>query len=295
MISREEYIELIKNEYPNDYEEIIDGLMKKKKTSFRINGLNGGTKEDIVKFLDSNNINYSISDVYSNCIILNDDINIFDTPLVKEGKIYLQSVSSQMPPLYLDLDNSLDILDMCAAPGGKTSLIAYLTDNKRNIMAVESNKIRAEKLKHNLNLLNVKANVLVADASKLDSFFRFDTILLDAPCSGSGTINLENDKDLKSFSKLLVKNSSIIQKKLLKKAVEILKPGHTMIYSTCSILKEENEDVVKSVLSDIIVLDDINTTIDKSNLLPSKYDKVLTIKPSDIYEGFFIAKIKKLK
>lgn len=295
MISREEYIELIKNEYPNDYEEIIDGLMKKKKTSFRINGLNGGTKEDIVKFLDSNNINYSISDVYSNCIILNDDINIFDTPLVKEGKIYLQSVSSQMPPLYLDLDNSLDILDMCAAPGGKTSLIADLTDNKRNIMAVESNKIRAEKLKHNLNLLNVKANVLVTDASKLDSFFRFDTILLDAPCSGSGTINLENDKDLKSFSKLLVKNSSIIQKKLLKKAVEILKPGHTMIYSTCSILKEENEDVVKSVLSDIIVLDDINTTIDKSNLLPSKYDKVLTIKPSDIYEGFFIAKIKKIK
>ena len=68
-----------------------------------------------------------------------------------------------------------------------------------------------------------------------------------------------------------------------------------MIYSTCSILKEENEDVVKSVLSDIIVLDEINSSIDKSCLLPSKYDKVLTIKPSDIYEGFFIAKIKKIK
>ena len=295
MISKEEYIELIKTEYPNDYKEIIEGLMKKKKTSFRINNLKEESKKDVIDYLDSNKINYMFSNVYSNCIILNDDINIFDSSLVKEGKIYLQSASSQMPPLYLDLDDSLDILDMCAAPGGKTSLIADLTGNKRNILAVESNKIRAEKLKHNLNLLNAKANVLVADSSKLDSFFRFDTILLDAPCSGSGTINLNNDKDLKSFSTLLVKNSSIIQKKLLKKAVEILKPGHTMIYSTCSILKEENEDVVKSVLSDIIVLDEINSSIDKSCLLPSKYDKVLTIKPSDIYEGFFIAKIKKIK
>ena len=269
--------------------------MKKKKTSFRINNLVEGAQKEVLDFLQSNNINYSISNVYKSCFILNDDINIFDSSLVKEGKIYLQSVSSQMPPLYLDLDDSLDILDMCAAPGGKTSLIADLTGNKRNILAVENNKIRAEKLKHNLKLLNAKANVLVADSSKLDSFFRFDTILLDAPCSGSGTINLNNDKDLKSFSTLLVKNSSIIQKKLLKKAVEILKPGHTMIYSTCSILKEENEDVVKSVLSDIIVLDEINSSIDKSCLLPSKYDKVLTIKPSDIYEGFFIAKIKKIK
>lgn len=294
MISKEELFELIKNEYPNDFDDIINGLNQKKKTTFRINNILGN-KEEVVKFLNDNNVNYSISDIYDNCFILNDDFNIFDTYLVKEGKIYIQSLSSQIPPLAMDLDDSYDILDMCAAPGGKTSLIADLTNNSKSIMAVESNKIRAEKLKYNLSLLNVKANVLVNDSSKLDSFFRFDTILLDSPCSGAGTINLNNEKDLKSFSKLLVKNSSIIQKKLLKKAIEILKPGHTMIYSTCSILKEENEEVIKTVLNDKVILEPININIDKNNILPSKYKEVFTIKPSDIFEGFFIAKIKKIK
>ncbi|MBQ9900164.1 MAG: RsmB/NOP family class I SAM-dependent RNA methyltransferase [Acholeplasmatales bacterium] len=294
MISKDEFIELLKNEYPNDFESIINGLNQKKKTTFRINNILG-TKDEVISFLESNNINYEISNIYDNCFILNDDFNIFDTYLVKEGKIYIQSISSQIPPLVMDLDESYDILDMCAAPGGKTSLIADLTNNSKSIMAVESNKIRAEKLKYNLNLLNVKANVLVNDSSKLDSFFRFDTILLDSPCSGAGTINLCNEKDLNSFSKLLVKNSSIIQKKLLKKAIEILKPGHTMIYSTCSILKEENEEVIKTVLNDKVILEKINLNIDSNNLLPSKYKEVLTIKPSDTFEGFFIAKIKKIK
>lgn len=294
MISKEEFIDLIKNEYPNHYESIIEGLNQKKKTTFRINNLLSN-KDEIISFLNENNINYSNSKIYDDCFILNDDYNLFDSYLVKEGKIYLQSISSQIPPLCMDLSDSLDILDMCAAPGGKTSLIADLTKNMKNIMAVESNKIRAEKLKHNLNLLNVKANVLINDSSKLDSYFRFDTILLDAPCSGSGTINLSNDKDLNSFSKLLIKNSSIIQKKLLKKAIEILKPGHTMIYSTCSILKEENEEVLKTVLNNNVILEPIDINIDKNNILPSNYKEVLTIKPNDIFEGFFIAKIRKIR
>ena len=294
MITKDEYIELIKKEYPNDYESIISGLNIKRYESFRINNLKGN-KDEVLSFLNDNNINYEIPSFYDNCYIIKSDYTLYDTDLFKNGKIYLQSTSSQIPPLCLDLNDSFDILDMCAAPGGKTSLIADLTNNERSIMAVEANKIRAEKLKYNLNLLNAKANVMVMDSSKLDSFFRFDTILLDAPCSGSGTINLNNEKDLKNFSLLLVKNSSIIQKKLLKKAIEILKPGHTMLYSTCSILKEENEDVLKEVLNKNIVLDDIKLDIDKSNLLPSKYEKVLTIKPSIYYEGFFIAKIKKIK
>ncbi len=294
MISKEEYIELIKREYPNDYNDIINGLLNKRYESFRINNLLG-TKDEVLNYLNDNNIEYENVSFYSDSYVIKSDINLYDSNLFKDGKIYLQSLSSQIPPLCLDLDDSYDILDMCAAPGGKTSLIADITKNSKSIMAVESNKIRAQKLKYNLEHLNCKANVMVMDSTKLDSFFRFDTILLDAPCSGSGTINLGSEKDLKNFSLLLVKNSSNIQKKLLKKAIEILKPGKTMIYSTCSILKEENEDVLKTVLNKNIILEDINLDIDKSNLLPSNLDKVLTIKPSKYYEGFFIAKIKKLR
>ncbi len=294
MITKEEYIELIKKEYPNDYKDIIDGLNNKRYETFRINTLKSN-KDEIISFLNDNNIEYEISNIYENSFIIKSDYNLYDTSLLKEGKIYLQSLSSQIPPLCLDLNNSFDILDMCAAPGGKTSLIAALTNNEKSIMAVEQNKIRAEKLKYNLNLLNAKANVLVTDSTKLDSFFRFDTILLDAPCSGSGTINLCNEKDLKNFSLLLVKNSSIIQKKLLKKAIEILKPGSSMIYSTCSILKEENELVLKEFLNKNIILEKIDLNIDTDNLLPSILPNVLTIKPDKYFEGFFIAKIKKIK
>ena len=293
MINKEEYINLIKKDYPN-YEEIIEGLSKRRKTTFRINRIKT-TNEEIDDFLNANNIKYTHPSFFNDAYIIEENIDLSELSIYKEGKIYLQSLSSQIPPLFLDLENSLDILDMCAAPGGKTLEIASITNNKKSIMACETNKIRAERLKHNITEQGAKVNVSVVDARKLDDFFRFDSVLLDAPCSGSGTINLNNPKDLKYFSYDLVKNSAKIQKELLKKALTILKPGHTLVYSTCSILKEENEDVVKSVLNNNYLIEKIDLNIDKSNFLDSKIDGVITVKPSEFYEGFFIAKIKKIK
>lgn len=293
MINKEEYINLIKKDYPN-YEEIIEGLSKRRKTTFRINRIKT-TNEEIDDFLNANNIKYTHPSFFNDAYIIEENIDLSELSIYKEGKIYLQSLSSQIPPLFLDLENSLDILDMCAAPGGKTLEIASITNNKKSIMACETNKIRAERLKHNITEQGAKVNVSVVDARKLDDFFRFDSVLLDAPCSGSGTINLNNPKDLKYFSYDLVKNSAKIQKELLKKALTILKPGHTLVYSTCSILKEENEDVIKSVLNNNYVIEKIDLNIDKSNFLDSKIDGVITVKPSEFYEGFFIAKIKKIK
>ena len=271
-------------------------MMKKRSNAFRINTLLS-SKDQVLSSLDKLNIKYHKVDI-SDFSYLVDSSNqeLMNLDLFKEGKIYLQSISSQIPPLVLDLDKNMDILDMCAAPGGKTSEIAQIVANSSNIMACEENKIRCEKLKYNLSHLGCKnINVMLTDARKLDSFFRFDSILLDAPCSGSGTINIDNNKDLSYFSLLLVKNSAKTQKALMKKAIEILKPGSSMVYSTCSILKEENEEVVKTVLNKNVVLEDININIDEACLLESSLDKVLTIKPSTNYEGFFIAKIKKLR
>ena len=296
MITKEEFINLIKNEYQYCYQEIIENMMKKRSNAFRINTLLS-SKDQVLSSLDKLNIKYHKVDI-SDFSYLVDSSNqeLMNLDLFKEGKIYLQSISSQIPPLALDLDMNMDILDMCAAPGGKTSEIAQIVNNSSNIMACEENKIRCEKLKYNLSHLGCKnINVMLTDARKLDSFFRFDSILLDAPCSGSGTINIDNNKDLSYFSLLLVKNSAKTQKALLKKAIEILKPGSSMVYSTCSILKEENEEVVKTVLNKNVVLEDININIDEACLLDSSLDKVLTIKPSTNYEGFFIAKIKKLR
>ncbi|MCR5786389.1 MAG: RsmB/NOP family class I SAM-dependent RNA methyltransferase [Acholeplasmatales bacterium] len=293
MITLDELKNLIGKEYSN-VDEIIEGLSTKRKTTFRIN-LNKTSAEEVLNYLDNKSISYTKSDISENAIILNEPYDLSEEDIYKEGKIYLQSLSSQIPPLFLDLDNSSDILDMCAAPGGKTCEIASITKNTKNIMACEANKIRADKLKYNLEMQNAKANIMVIDARKLDSFFRFDTILLDAPCSGSGTLRLNNPRDLKNFSIDLVKNSSKIQKELLRKAVEILKPGHTLVYSTCSILRVENEDVVRSVLNDNVVIEPITLNIDEKYLLKNTLDGTITVKPSELYEGFFISKIRKIK
>lgn len=294
MILEQDLIELYKSEYPNDYTNIVDGLKTLKYETIRINTLKD-SKENILKKLDESNVKYHKSNISEYTYIIDElPIDFKESNIYKDGLIYFQSISSQIPPLVLDLKDGIDVLDMCAAPGGKTSFISEL-NSKTRIMACETNKIRSERLKYNLNLLGVKnASLMVVDARKLDSFFRFDTILLDAPCSGSGTINFK-ENDLKNFSKELVYNSAKLQKQLLKKAIEVLKVNSTMVYSTCSILKEENEEVIKSVLGNNVILEDININIDKSNLLPSTLDKVLTIKPSKEYEGFFIAKLRKVK
>ena len=137
---------------------------------------------------------------------------------------------------------------MAAAPGGKTSLLSALSGGEAFLTACEKDKIRAERLKYNLAKLSVpRTSVLVQDALSLDEFYRFDKILLDAPCSGSGT--LTPDGEIK-ISEKLVENSVKLQEKLLRKSLKLLKKGSVMVYSTCSVLKEENEGVLEKVLKE---------------------------------------------
>lgn len=113
---------------------------------------------------------------------------------------------------------------------------------------------------------------------------------------GSGTISIKDKYLEKNFTTKLVEKSAKTQLELLRKAIKILKPGHEMVYSTCSILTCENEDVVQKVLKET------NTEIipiefdGKGNLplLPTKIDGTLCVKPTELFEGFFIAKIKKI-
>ena len=207
-----------------------------------------------------------------------------------------------LPPIVLQPQEGQDILDMAAAPGGKTTQIATITNNKANITACEMNKIRAERLKYNLEKQGANAYVMVQDARKIDDFFSFDQILLDAPCSGSGTIQLywqgnkQNHKLEENFTEKLVGKSVALQEALLKKAINLLKQGREMVYSTCSILANENEDMIQKVLKQgnieivPIEFDEIN----QLPLLPTKIKGTLCVCPNEHYEGFFIAKIRKI-
>ena len=222
--------------------------------------------------------------------------DIWRLPAYEKGEIYLQSLSSMLPPIALSPKAGADILDMAAAPGGKTAQMAAMTSGRANITACEINKIRAEKLQYNLQKQGAgRVNVMVRDARKLEDFFKFDQILLDAPCSGSGTMLESDPASCKAFSEKLVRNSAATQLQLLRKAIALLKPGCEMVYSTCSILAAENENTVRAALKGTNAkVEPIDFPgVDALPLLPCSLPGALCVCPTAEYEGFFMARLRK--
>lgn len=278
-------------------QKIIQGYQTKRNTTFRVNNLKSEVTE-IEAILKEKKIEYEKVGWSKEALILKkaSEKEIKNLEIYKNGKIYLQSLSSMLPPIILQPKQGTDILDMAAAPGGKTTQIAAMTNNKVNITACEMNKIRAERLKYNIEKQGANVYVMIQDARRIDDFFSFDQILLDAPCSGSGTLNLQDSKLRETFTTKLIQKSVTFQIALLKKAMNILKPGKEMIYSTCSILSCENEEVVHKVIrekkAEIIPIK--FEGMNELPLLPTKIEGTLCVCPNELYEGFFIAKIRKL-
>lgn len=292
-------VELLEKQYGKEITNIIlEGYKQKRKLTLRVNTLK--TSSEIVKnkLFEANIIFEEVSWNKEAFIIkgTNEENTIRKLDIYENGEIYLQSLSSMLPPLLLEPKQGENILDMAAAPGSKTTQIAALTDNKSMITACEINQVRSERLKYNLEKQGVTCSyVMVTDARRLDDLFSFDKILLDAPCSGSGTIYEKDDKLSKTFTQKLISKSSETQLALLKKAIKLLKSGGEMIYSTCSILDCENEMVVEKVIkgmdAEIIPID----TEEMKNipLLPVKIPGTICVCPNELFEGFFIAKIRK--
>lgn len=229
---------------------ILDGCRAQRITSLRANALKA-TREEVAMALDEAGIAWSGVPWYADAFAISpaDEAALRALPLYDQGGVYLQSLSSMLPPLVLGAAPGMDILDMCAAPGGKTTQLAALGGPGTRITACELHAPRAEKLEHNLRKQGA-ANVTVmrTDARQLSEFFRFDRILLDAPCSGSGTLRAGSPKLHERFTQKLIQKSCKSQKALLDKALELLKPGGTLVYSTCSVLACENEEAVKAAL-----------------------------------------------
>lgn len=271
--------------------KIIDGYSKQRLVTLRINTIKS-SKDNIKAKLQETGIETEDVSWYEDGLIIKnareDEIKKLD--IYENGEIYLQSLSSMLPPIILQPKAKENILDMAAAPGGKTTEIATLTQNKAFITACEKNKIRAERLKFNLQKQRVGCvNVMLEDARKLSDFFSFDKILLDAPCSGSGTMSVFDT----GFNKELIDRSSKTQEELLKKALKILKKGGELVYSTCSILEQENERVLRKVVqkssAEIVPIE----PLDGVPMLSTRINGTLCVCPTELYEGFFVAKIRK--
>lgn len=293
--------DFLKKKLVNNYgdeitKEIEKSYQTKRKTTIRINTLKSNEQE-VKEELTKKNIQYRELPWSDFSLIIESENleEIKKLTIYQEGKIYLQSLSSQLPPLFLDPKPNETILDMTAAPGGKTTEIAALSHNQAMITALEKNKQRYERLKYNINHLGAKKiTTLNIDSRNLDEYFIFDKILLDAPCSGAGTLYGES---LESYNEELLERSVKTQKTLIAEAMKHLRVGGELIYSTCSILEEENDAIVEEVLKnpnfELIPLD--LTKYSDLPLLPNKLAGTLCVKPNSIYEGFYIAKIRKNK
>ena len=287
------YDELLKS-YGKDLSDIIINDYKRQKpVTLRVNTLKASLSE-VESELQKESIKVKKVNWYENALIIENvrEEQIKNLSLYENGKIYLQGLSSMLPALVLNPKPYENILDMAAAPGGKTTQIAAMTCNEAMITACEKNKIRAERLRYNLEKQGcMRVNVMTEDARKLDDYFSFDKVLLDSPCSGSGTDNIFSSK----FSKELIKRLVITQEELLKKAIKVLKMGGELVYSTCSILKQENEYILNKVLNNLeakivpIDMEDFR----EIQMLPVRIKGTICTKPNELYDGFFIAKIKR--
>ena len=226
------------------------------------------------------------------------------------GYFYVQDPASMIPPVVLNPNAGDVVLDMCAAPGSKSTQIAQYMKNQGVLFLNDNMPDRLKALEINVRRMGItNAIITYFQGSHLTHLKKngilFDKILLDAPCSGSGTIR-KSYKTLLKYSLNFVKTMSVTQKRLISSAFEMLKPGGTLVYSTCTLEPEENEAIISYLLENNsdAVIEKIDLPIVKSEpflewgseTYNKDVKKCLRIYPQDNdTEGFFVCKITKKK
>ena len=220
------------------------------------------------------------------------------------GYFYIQEASSMIPPLVLNPKDEL-VLDMAAAPGSKTTQMAAMMKNKGLIVANDLDYKRIVSLNSNLQRCGVTNTITTMMEGRFFKNYQFDKILLDAPCSGTGTIR-KSPNTISEWSPNIVNRLCGIQKQLARTAFENLKEGGNLVYSTCTLEPREDEEVISHLVDeyDNLKIEKINLNNIKSSkpvleFEGKKYNKevknCLRIWPQDNdSDGFFIAKIKKV-
>lgn len=207
--------------------------------------------------------------------------NIADTAYFKTGKLTIQDESSQLVARLLSPQPGDYVLDMCCAPGSKTTHLSALMNNTGTIIACDIFEHKLNLVRHNAKRMHAtNITCLLQDATLLDERFEeqsFDCILLDAPCSGLGV--LRRKPEIKYHDSSAMDTIIPLQLKLLKKAYYLLKNNGKMVYSTCTINKKENEFMIQKFIeqySDMKI-------IEEKCILPYEYDS----------DGFYMCKLEK--
>ena len=288
---------------PLTVDKILSGMLGERNTTLRANNIKT-TIQELMRNLKENNIKFERVEWYKDALVIKNakEKQIQSLEAYQKGLLYLQSLSSMIPPIILNPKPGEKVLDLTSAPGSKTTQMASMMENKGYILANELDKLRCERLKYNIEKQGAKiVEVINQRGEKVGENHReeFDKVLLDAPCSGEGRFLGNNVSTYRNWSVRNVMQLAKLQKKLLKSAYEALKVNGIMVYSTCTLNKEENEKILDWAINNLnLKLIDINIDI-KGKMqgfnenLDESIKKAIRILPTKKEEGFFIAKLRK--
>jgi len=311
MSKLEQIREKIISIYPNKELEVIKALEHEPAQTFRINTLK--STRDILDSLESNGFEFEPACLPNTfkVITTSDTHKLSETEECTDGFVYIQGLSSIACVYALNPQKEENILDLCAAPGSKTSLIASLMQNTGTIVAVEKNRTRVQKMQANLSRLDVANTQIVHEdgytlPTKYSEYVgHFDRVLVDAPCSNEGYIVLDDPQTYAFWNKNKYKDMVWQQKGLIKSGFEMLRPGGVLIYSTCTFSVEENEGIVDWLLNTFDIAEVVEIELDLlQSVMPGKTSwksksfspvlaKTVRVLPNGIFRPFFIAKITK--
>lgn len=243
-------IKRLQENWPDHVDQLLHANDQQPPMTLRINQLKT-TRAEYQDNLAAQGIAAQSIDCCDTALRLDQALTIDQLPGFSEGQISIQDSAAQLAAELLDLQPGQRVLDMCAAPGGKTAAILERQPSLQSLLAIDIDETRLQRVKDNLARLGLQAETLAADAGDPDTWAdnrQFERILLDAPCSGFGVIRRHPDiKLLRRESDITALQSQ--QRRILQAAWQLLAPGGILLYATCSVLKQENEHQIADFLS----------------------------------------------
>lgn len=306
----EAFLERLKQILPTGkFDLIANTFAESKPTTFRVNTLK--TNRDTAREkLRAGGFRCENVSWYPAAFILREGRlrDLQQTEMYRKGEIYVQALSSMVPVLVLDPQPGEMILDLTAAPGSKTTQIACFMKNEGRLVANDNNRVRFFKLKANVEMQgarNVELSLKYGEAIGRQFPNSFDRVLLDAPCSAEGRFDIREPKSFGFWKPGKTEEMARKQKKLFYSAVEALKSGGILVYSTCTYAPEENESVLAWALQkfkDILSLEPVTLPFSnqmrgllswRKEIFSPAVKNAVRILPTADMEGFFVAKLKK--
>ncbi|HET6450570.1 MAG TPA: RsmB/NOP family class I SAM-dependent RNA methyltransferase [Spirochaetia bacterium] len=299
-----EFIQSLEGSFPPHVaDSILRGMGARRRTTLRVNTLRWSAA-DLLGFFRENAVKHERVSWYPDAFVLRDlrerDVETWEA--YREGRVYLQSLSSMMPALALDPRPGEQVLDLTAAPGSKTTQMSALMGGQGRILANEMDSVRAQRLQFNVRLQgcpNVELRLGRGEKVGQEMPDAFDRVLLDAPCSGEGRFIVHEPATSRGWSPRTISECARLQRRLLVSACRCLKPDGVLVYSTCTLNLEENERAVNWALHCLpLRVEALPVSIPGSwqgmaRGVDASLSRALRVFPDDQREGFFICRMRK--